>query len=119
MERRSVPRYPANEPARVTVLGDTNRALAGRMVNLSGRGMRLLLDQDVPVGVPVRVDVDGTILLGEVCYCAMEGNSYCVGIDLEHALTMSEELAALMRGLLDEASQEHSQGKKKDHTHRH
>ncbi len=111
MERRSEPRYPADEPAKVTILGSEPCVISGRVVNLSGKGMRLMLEREAPVGAPVRVDVDGTILLGEVCYCARQGNSFCAGLELEHALTMSEELASLMRGLMEETRQDHPQHK--------
>ena len=81
--------------------------------------MRLVLEHEVPVGVPVRVDVDGTVLLGEVCYCGGEGNSFCAGIELEHALTMSEELAALMRGLTGETRQRQPQCAEENPPERH
>ena len=119
MERRPERRYPADEPVTVTILGGENCVISGRVVNLSGKGMRLVLEREAPIGAPVRVDVDGTILLGEVCYCAREGNSYYAGLELEHALTMSEELASLMRGLLEEARQDQPQHKEKHNPSRY
>lgn len=35
------------------------------------------------------------ILLGEVCYCRPEGHLYAAGIELEHCLTLTEELLRL------------------------
>ncbi|MCS6952430.1 MAG: PilZ domain-containing protein [Bryobacterales bacterium] len=99
MERRSEPRYDLSGPADVTLLTDNPVSLQGRIINLSGRGMRVWLPQAVPAGAAVRVDVAGAMFLGEVCYCNPDGNGYAAGFQLEHVLSMSEELAALMRAL--------------------
>jgi hypothetical protein len=99
MDRRSEPRYPAFGPAEVTFLGDNPVLVRGRLLNCSGRGMRLWLPQAAPIGAPVRVDVEGAMFLGEVCYCNSDGDGYAVGFQLEHVLSMSEELVALMRSL--------------------
>ncbi len=99
MDRRSEPRYAASGPAEVTLLGDHPVSLQGRVLNLSGRGMRVWLPQAAPVGAPVRVDLEGAMFLGEVCYCNPDGDGYAVGFQLEHVLSMSDELAALMRAL--------------------
>ena len=66
--------------------------------------MRLLLEGPVHPGAAVRIDVDGTVLLGEVCYCVPENGMHAVGVHLKHAITLSDELARLMQGLLGESS---------------
>lgn len=99
MDQRSEPRYPVVGPAKVTVLGNNPTEIHGSIVNLSGKGMRILLEAAVPAGSAVRIDVDGTVLLGEICYCQPEGFCYAAGFELEQAFTLSEELAALMRGI--------------------
>jgi hypothetical protein len=67
----------------------------------SGRAMCVLLSMPIPVGGAVRVDVDGTLLLGEVCHCHSEDQNFAVELELDQALTVSEELSRLMRGLQD------------------
>ncbi|MCS6954641.1 MAG: PilZ domain-containing protein [Bryobacteraceae bacterium] len=99
MERRSEPRYSARGPAEVTLLADNPVSLRGRIVNLSGRGMRIWLPEVVPVGAPVRVDYEGAVFLGEICYCNAEEDGYSAGFQLEHVVSMSDELAALIRAL--------------------
>ena len=104
MDRRIESRFHVDESVQVTVLDQTQPVVAGRLVNLSGKGMRLSLDSEVPVGAPVRVDMDGTMLLGEVCYCYPEGATWALGLRLEHALTHSDDLARLMRQLVGDST---------------
>ena len=104
MDLRSEPRFPTDEPVRVTVLGGTKFEANGRIVNVSGRGMRLRINARVPVGAAIRVDVDGSLLLGEVAYCQADGEFFAVGLQLEQALTISEELSRLMRRLMEESA---------------
>ena len=104
MDQRSEPRFSVDGPVKVTVLTEPETTLTGRIENLSGKGMRLVLDAAIPVGAPIRVDLDGTLLLGEACYCRQEGDRCAAGVQLEHTLTLSEDLARLMRQLLAESS---------------
>jgi hypothetical protein len=64
--------------------------------------MRLLLDRAVPVGTPIGVQSDAKLVLGEVCYCngLPEGNKFAVGLELEHALANTADLARLAHRLL-------------------
>jgi hypothetical protein len=104
MDLRCEPRFRADEPVKVTLLGEPETVISGRIVNLSGKGMRLMLESPAPLGAAIRVEIDGTILLGEVCYCYPEGATYAAGLQLEQALTLSEELGRLMLRLLEESS---------------
>lgn len=102
MEKRSEPRFDENRPVSVTVLREPQRELAGRIVNLSGRGMRIAVDAPVAAREPVKLEWDGTLLLGEVCYCEESGGAYALGLHLEHALFDTHELARLARRLAGE-----------------
>jgi hypothetical protein len=68
--------------------------------------MGLLIDREVPLGAAVKVEWSQTLLLGEVCYCRPEGEGFVVGLQLEHALYTTAELARLARRLVDESPQE-------------
>ncbi len=104
MDRRREPRYGANEPALMTVLDADGRSMAGRIADMSGRGMKLVVEDAVPAGTAVQVDWAEALLLGEVCYCApLEGGGYALGLSFEHALFDTAELARLARKLLGEA----------------
>ena len=104
MDLRSEPRFPADESVRVTVLGGGKLETDGKIVNVSGRGMCLRIRARVPVGAAVRVDIDGSLLLGEVAYCRADSDLYAVGLQLEQALTISQELSRLMQRLMEESN---------------
>ncbi len=104
MERRSEPRVEADQPVQVTVLGSEEGAFSGRIGNLSGRGMRLLLDRSVPLDAAVRVEWNDTLALGEVCYAKRHGDVWAVGLMLEHSLPQLAELDRLIHSILGEES---------------
>jgi len=102
MERRREPRFPADQPAMLMALGPQQHCLPARIVEVSGRGMRLLLPQPLKLDTPVRVDCADTMLLGEVCYCLREGDQFMVGLELEHSLANLSEIGRLVDSLLGE-----------------
>jgi hypothetical protein len=106
MDLRSQLRLEIDEPVHVTVLGECETKLLGRITNYSDFGMGLLIDRDVPLGAAVKVEWSQTLLLGEVCYCRKEGEGFAIGLKLEHALYNTSELARLAKRLLDESPQE-------------
>jgi hypothetical protein len=103
MDLRSQLRLEIDEPVHVTVLGECETKLLGRVTNYSDYGMGLLIDREVPLGVVVRVEWSQTLLLGEVCYCRPEGEGFAIGLQLEHALYHTAELGRLARRLVDES----------------
>lgn len=106
MDRRREPRHGANEPALMTVLDAPGKVMAGRIADMSGRGMRLMADTALRPGTAVQVDWAEALLLGEVCYCQpVDGGGYALGLSFEHALFDTAELARLARRLLGEAPQ--------------
>ncbi len=100
MEKRTGPRFPIDQLVLVTVLDECSDQFAGRVVNVSGNGMRLILDRPVAPGVPLKIECEETLLLGEVCYCEEVEGSYAAGLELEHALLQTGDLARLSRRLL-------------------
>jgi hypothetical protein len=70
-------------------------SVKGRLVNFSASGTRMVLDQAVPPGSMVRVELGGTILLGEIVYCTAEGGEFAVGLELEDALYEREMLESI------------------------
>jgi hypothetical protein len=102
MDLRSQLRWEINEPVHVTVLGECETKFLGRITNYSGRGIGLLADQAAPLGSALKLESGHTLLLGEVRYCHPEGDSFAIGLDLEHILFHTEELARLARRLLEE-----------------
>ena len=106
MDLRSQLRLEADEPVHVTVLGECETKLMGRITNYSSFGLGLTVDRRVPLGAAVKVEWSNTLLLGEVCHCRQEGDGFSIGLELEHALYNTAELARLAKRLLDESPQE-------------
>src|SRR6266851_2835498 len=106
MELRSLPRLEADEPVHVTVLGECETELLGRVTDYTAQGIGLVIDARVSVGTAVKVEWSNTLLLGEVCYCRPAGKGFAIGLQLEHALYNTIELARLAKRLLDESAQE-------------
>lgn len=71
------------------------KELAGRVIDISAKGMRLVLDQPIPLSTPLRIDGFNTMFLGEACHCVPVEGKWQVGIQLEHYVANVEELAAL------------------------
>jgi hypothetical protein len=101
-----------NEPVHVTVLGQYETKFLGRIKNFSGRGIGLLAGQPAPLGSAVKLESGHILLLGEVRYCRPEGDGFAIGLDLEHALYNTEELARLAKHLLEEDSLREARQKK-------
>lgn len=102
MERRAGPRYEAGQSARVTLLDSGSDVFTVRIANVSGAGMRLLLERPLAPGALAKVEWDDVLLLGEVRYCEPTSTGYAAGLELEHALLHTGELARLSRRLLCE-----------------
>ncbi|MBM3740000.1 MAG: PilZ domain-containing protein [Acidobacteria bacterium] len=109
MERRTEKRVAANQPVELKLLGETpagTRRIQASMTNFSGRGMQLYTDEPVALDTAVEVDLrlDGrdAMVLGEVKYCAREGDRFSVGLHLEHSLLDLTSLGRLVHQLLSE-----------------
>jgi len=99
MERRHQPRLECNRRVRITVLGEKESTFSGRLANVSGTGMRLLVNRPIREGSVLKVEYGETLYLGEVCYCQPQQRGYAAGIMLEHSLVCTDELAKLARQL--------------------
>jgi c-di-GMP-binding flagellar brake protein YcgR len=105
-DRRSETRYAANQSAIVTNLTEANEPFHGTLTDISGRGMRLMVDRALPAGAAVRIDLSDAILLGEVCYSMQEGDAYIVGLELQHSLVDLARLASFQADVLSERMEE-------------
>ncbi len=104
VERRDF-RFETKQPVGLTILGKLSRDadihVRAFVVNISGRGVSLTTESDVPVNSAVRVDLGNHILLGEVCHGRQTGPSeYVCGVRLEQALTATEDLAKLVAAVM-------------------
>lgn len=100
MEKRAEPRLSIRGAAMLTVLSGAGETCPAEMVNLSGRGMQILVGGPLPAGAPVRLDATDCMWLGEVCYCQPVQDGYVVGLRLDQFLSNLSSLERLTRRLL-------------------
>jgi hypothetical protein len=108
-EQRSEPRLapPSNSIATLFVLQGSLKSapLPVKVVNFSGRGLKLNANQTLAPGTLVRVDLNRTMILGEVCYAEPAEGGFAIGLRLEHSLTITDSLERLrQRFAEDEAT---------------
>lgn len=102
MERRSEPRFKTCQLIPLTILGDSGLLLTAIAVEVSARGMRIVLDRPIPVGAAVKLESDDTLMLGEISYCRPESNGFVAGLRLDQVLRKSSQLETLNRALFGE-----------------
>jgi len=102
MDQRREPRFVADQPVVVTVLGDSERSHKGRIRNESGRGLLIEVPHELPMRSALRIEVDNSILLGEVVYCRGSNGLFLLGVELDQVLC---GLAALNKRLLEFATE--------------
>ena len=102
MERRREPRFLLNQPARVTVLRGARPVLEARILNVSGRGMRIALPSPVPVGAPLKIEIGDALILAEVAYTTQNAGSIQAGLKIDQVLSGLSELMRLHQSLLRE-----------------
>jgi len=102
MERRREPRIEAYQTVDLILLGNETEVIDARATQFSGRGLRLVLKQSLPVSAVVKVQGDDWLVLGEVCYCRKERSNFVVGLQLEHSLMGLQELEDLNRKFIGE-----------------
>jgi hypothetical protein len=113
MELRSQSRTETDEPVKVTVLGECEAHFSGRITNFSSYGIGLMLESPIAIGAAVKVEWINTLLLGEVCRCQSVAGGFCVGLQLEHALYNTLQLAEFAKRILDEGPAAEVEGSKK------
>jgi PilZ domain len=84
-ESRKESRLRADQPVTVRSLG-VNRMppAAGRVLDISGSGLRLWMPNPIPCGSPVKVESKQMVMVGEVGRCQAEGEGYVVGLMVLH-----------------------------------
>jgi hypothetical protein len=90
------------EPVQVTVLLECEAAAAGTVANSLNGNIELLVGKPAPLGAAVKVDGGDMLFLGEIYSCRPEGGKFTIGVELQHALYNTAELARLAKRILDE-----------------
>src|SRR5690348_10609843 len=100
MESRQEARFEVDQEVTVTLLGDVETTVAGKIVNVSGTGLCVRSNEAISPGTPLKIELADTLVLGEVIYCRPQEEFYCSGISLGQALYHTRQLAALAQRLL-------------------
>lgn len=79
-ERRSETRFPADDPALITILQvDSHPRLEGQVLDTAQNGMRLRLSIALEPGVLIQIRGKGAITMAEVRYCIPAGSGFHIG----------------------------------------
>lgn len=103
MERKTEICYLPDQPARLTLLGASQYTLTGQMVKLAGRCANVRLDEAVAHGTAVRIDLNDSLLLGEVSTCVSESDGFVATIGIVEAIPSLSDLAKLVAAVMNEA----------------
>lgn len=105
-DQRKEPRLAltGNTSATLSVLNGSQvgSPLPVEVMNLSGRGLRLRATQAQVPGTLVRIDLNQTLMLAEVCYSEPDGRGFALGLRLEHSLLQTEGLERLRQRFAEE-----------------
>lgn len=103
-EPRLAPRPEAT--AKMSILNGYEKSapVTVRVLNFSGRGLRLRSETNLSAGTLVRLDLNSTMMLGEVCYTEPDGEGFAIGLRLEHSLLQTEGLVRLRQRFAEEES---------------
>ena len=104
MERRREPRIACYQRATLTLLRGKRRTILCHVIDLSGHGMRIVLDEPVPANTPISIEIGDWMALGEVRYSRPEYSHYAVGLELDQVVIGLRELDALRRNRLNEGT---------------
>jgi hypothetical protein len=107
LERRSEPRFSLHQAVTVTQLGPESTLLQekgpnAKLIDLSGKGMRILVTERFPLEAAVQVELENAMILGEVRYCVQEPNGFMIGVEIHHSLLNLAKIAGLRRAFLRE-----------------
>jgi hypothetical protein len=83
MNKRSRLRFNTDMTARITCLDSSEKSLNGRLQNLSAHGLSIILPQELPEGIMVRIEWGKTCFQGRLIYCKSYGSGYQAGLKVE------------------------------------
>jgi len=89
VDMRREPRFSFDETVRVTLVTERERPAAGRVVNVSNKGLGLVLGDDLPVGAEVEADINEVLVRGRIVHSRREGDRFAVGVSLDQPIARS------------------------------
>ena len=102
MERRRELRIACYQRALLMLLGENRRAITCHAMELSGRALRIVIEEPIPVNTPISIETRDWLAFGEVCYARREYSHYVAGLDLDQVVVGLRELDALRQNRLNQ-----------------
>jgi hypothetical protein len=102
MELRRELRIACYQRALLMLLSEDRRAIGCHVMELSGRALRIVIEEPIPVNTPISIETRDWLAFGEVCYSRREYSHYVVGLDLDQVVVGLRELDALRQNRLHE-----------------
>ena len=83
-------------PVQVTGLGTLHLQTPGRTLDVSRNGLRIAVPEAIPVGSLLRVELEDSIVFGEVRYCEDRQSWFAIGMFVEEVLLGESQLSRLV-----------------------
>jgi hypothetical protein len=90
--RRSEPRFSADQPVLVTVVDPADgQTGAGRIIDFSASGIGFEVDFRLPPGCRVKIEWQRGVVLGEVRYCSQKSvENFRAGLKITEVVAIAE-----------------------------
>jgi hypothetical protein len=97
-------RYQSEQAVRLHVLGGASPlSIAARLVQMSGRRVELRTAEALPCGGAVKIEMEDSLLLGEVAGCSRTETSFCSLIHVREAIPSMSDLARLVAAVMNDS----------------
>jgi hypothetical protein len=106
MDRRREPRFAADQPVVVTLLGIPEIRRTAQIKNVCSWGMAIEMPCPAPPGTLLKIEFEDGVALGESVHCHDVTGAYYVGVTLDQALKSLANLALAIEDSADGVQEE-------------
>lgn len=100
MDERTEERFTTALDATITDLEHPGSAMPGRIANISGSGICLVVAVDLAPGTILKLEVAGSALFGHVVYSNLRGGDFHAGVEVTRVLFGENDLSRLLRAVI-------------------
>ena len=94
--------YRPEQSVRLNVLGAAPQTIPAQLRILVGRRAELKSESAVAPGTAVRIDLEDSMLLGEVAECGSDGPHFVTQIEVVQAIPSLSDLARLVAAVMND-----------------
>ena len=116
VQRKMEIRFQPDQPVRLSILSDVPQAITAFIISLNGRNAVLRVPQAIPAGSAIRLDLDDSMLIGEISGCAAGEEHFEIQFHIKEAIPSMSDLARLVSALMCEGRRESVVERKGTHT---